>query len=306
MNTTDSSNIHRYLDEAFAGVATTPESQDLREELRGNLTARVSELVVGGLDEQTAAKTAIAELGDIRPLIDSLTAGGPGAPRGTAADAMVAQFLNRVRPKPAFVVRTVMLSAILAVAAVVVTLGSFGAINWTIAALVAIAAVAGAVPIGVIVADGLHQETSQNYPLPMRRAVSFGMASAVGLLGLEFVGLFFAHLDLIWLVVSGAALALVALIAFIVLGVTQTNRKKAWARAMNLQYEAEDRFSQDPVAAARFGIYTVVIWILAIAAFVVLSIVVGFVWSWLALVAGLIVFMLVLARMLFPANSKGN
>ena len=60
MNTTDSPNIHRYLDEVFAGVVSMPESQDLREELRGNLTARVSELVAGGLDEQAAAKTAIS------------------------------------------------------------------------------------------------------------------------------------------------------------------------------------------------------------------------------------------------------
>ena len=50
--------------------------------------------------------------------------------------------------------------------------------------------------------------------------------------------------------------------------------------------------------------YTVIIWIVAITLFVVLSIVVGFVWSWLALVAGFVVFFLVLARMLF-APSKG-
>ena len=35
----DNSNIHRLLDEAFLGVAVTPELQDLKEELRGNLSA---------------------------------------------------------------------------------------------------------------------------------------------------------------------------------------------------------------------------------------------------------------------------
>ena len=68
---------------------------------------------------------------------------------------------------------------------------------------------------------------------------------------------------------------------------------------------AEDRFSQDPIAAARFGIYTVIIWVVAITLFIVLSIAVGFVWSWLALVAGLVVFFLVLTRMLFgPEHAK--
>ena len=41
MNAIDNPNIHRYLDEAFAGIAMTPEIQDLKEEIRGNLAARV-------------------------------------------------------------------------------------------------------------------------------------------------------------------------------------------------------------------------------------------------------------------------
>jgi uncharacterized membrane protein YkgB len=85
----------------------------------------------------------------------------------------------------------------------------------------------------------------------------------------------------------------------IALGVTQTNRLKPWVLTQNRQYELEDRFSKDPVAAARFGLYTVIIWIVAITLFVVLSILVGFAWSWLALVAGLVTFFLVLTRMLF-------
>lgn len=301
MSATDNSNIHRFLDEAFAGVDPTPETQDLRDELRGNLTARVTELVAGGMTQAAAAATAINELGDIRPLIDSLA---PGSTKDTAATAAAVQALNRVRPNPAFVARTVVLAIVLAAAVTIITLGALGAIGWSLGILIAVAAVAGAVPLAVIVADGAHQETSQNYPVPAGRATAYGVAAGVELLGLGLVALFFANPNLVWLVATGAALALVALIALIVLGVTQTNRRKAWARAINARWEAEDRFSQDPVAAARFGIYTVVIWIVAIAGFVVLSIAIGFVWSWLALVAGLIVFMLVLARMLFPADSK--
>ena len=45
MPTTD--NIHRYLDEAFADVPHTPETADLKEEIRGNLQARVAELETG-------------------------------------------------------------------------------------------------------------------------------------------------------------------------------------------------------------------------------------------------------------------
>ncbi|MEP6842341.1 MAG: hypothetical protein ABJA11_02390, partial [Pseudolysinimonas sp.] len=112
------------------------------------------------------------------------------------------------------------------------------------------------------------------------------------------------HRPPLGLLAAGIILTLAATMAFIALGVTQTNRLKPWALAQNRQYEVEDRFSQDPVAAARFGIYTVIIWIAAIALFVVLSIAVGFVWSWLALVAGVLVFFLVLNRMLFGAAKQ--
>ncbi len=58
------------------------------------------------------------------------------------------------------------------------------------------------------------------------------------------------------------------------------------------------------MAAARFGIYTVAIWTVAIAAFIVLTIKLRIVVSWLALVAGFAVFMLVLATMLFMPGSN--
>jgi len=54
--------IHRLLDEAFAGATMTPELQDLKEELRGNLASRVSELQGKGMDASKAASTAVAEL----------------------------------------------------------------------------------------------------------------------------------------------------------------------------------------------------------------------------------------------------
>ena len=64
-----------------------------------------------------------------------------------------------------------------------------------------------------------------------------------------------------------------------------------------------DRFTEDPAAAARFGVYTAVTWVVAVAGFVVLTLTVGWVWSWLAIVGGLVVMMLMIARMLFVPRS---
>ncbi|MEO7720354.1 MAG: permease prefix domain 1-containing protein [Pseudolysinimonas sp.] len=298
----DSSDIHRLLDEAFTGVTMTPELQDLKEELRGNLAARSAELQSKGKDAASAARTAVAELGSIPELIASVGGGGVGGDAGTplspgAAAAEVAR-LHRVRPKSGFVVRASVLSvAILAFAFHVIldlvqqrTASTLDAQLWTIGFAVLVAA---------LVADSLHQETAQHYPMPLPRSIRWGAASGFLAAGIGYALFFFWHRPPLALLAAAIILTVAATMAMIALGVTQTNRLKPWALAQNRQYEVEDRFSQDPVAAARFGIYTVIIWLTAITLFVVLSIAVGFVWSWLALVAGLVVFFLVLARMLF-------
>lgn len=304
MNSTDASGIHRYLDEAFARVAMTPELQDLKEEIRGNLVARVDELTEGGAPAASAASAAVAELGDIRELIDSLAQERPAPHSRTQQQHVDAHRLNRVRPKPAFVIRTVVFSLVLAAGALVVACGFADLIDAPALTMGILAALGVATPAGLLVADSLRQETTQRYPVPRRRAVPFGAATAAGLFGLWMVGLAWKlGWPPAWLV-AGVLLTLAAVIALVWLGVTQTNRTKPWVLAIERDHEFEDGFSRDPVAAARFGVYTIVIWILAFGLFVVASMTIGFAWSWLALLLGLAVFMLVLARMLFAADPK--
>ena len=299
MPTTD--NIHRYLDEAFADIPRTPETADLKEEIRGNLQARVTELEATGTRPEAAATKAIKELGPIHELVDSIGEDRLAGASGDTAARLMA--LNRVRVSPFYVVRTVLLSLLLAAGVALVVLGALHVLPWSVTALSVIGILTGAFE-GLIVGDALSHETSQHYPTPPARAAGFGAAGFVGLAGLGLVAVYLGHLDALWLLVTGCALALVSLVAFIALGVTQTNRMKPWVKELNKTYEIADRFSQDPASAARFGLYTVVIWVLAFAGFVVLSITVGFAWSWLALLVGLVVFFLVLARMLFPGDSN--
>jgi hypothetical protein len=301
MSTPD--NIHRYLDEAFADIPRTPETADLKEEIRGNLQARVHELESGGSQSGPAAAQAIAELGDIRQLVESVSEdAAPTTPTSTAVRLIA---LNRVKPSPLYVVRATLLSLVLAGGVALITVGSIvgatgTAPGWSVAALPGVAVLAGIV-VALLVGDGLARETSQHYPMRPRRAFGFGLAAFAGLTGLGFAAAWFGR-DPLWSLVAGCVLALASLIAFIALGVTQTNRLKPWVKEMNQAYEIQDRFSQDPASAARFGIYTVVIWIAGFGIFALLSILVGFAWSWLALLAALLVFFLVLARMLFAVD----
>jgi hypothetical protein len=163
--------IHRLLDEAFAGIAVTPEVQDLKEEVRGNLVARVTELTASGVAPSDAAQRAVDELGDVRALVEDMDrVGGPSAPwQG-----------NRVRPRPAFVVRTVVLALLTAAGSAVAALlaldilqpGSRPVLDYV--AAVGVAALSAA----VIVGDALRQETTTNYPVGRARAWGYSGSAA--------------------------------------------------------------------------------------------------------------------------------
>lgn len=281
--------IHRLLDQAFAGVEMTPEIQDLKEEIRANLVARVADLERAGLSPTAAVRRATAELGDVRSLIDEME---------TASDSPAGAWArHRVRPKPGFLVRAVVLAAIAVAALAILVLAAVDVAVPEPAQVAAIAVVA--LSVGVIVADALRQETTTNYPMPSLRAAGYGAATAVALAGAGSSWRYVAGAELSWLI--GGVLAIVAsAVAFTYLGATQTNRHKPWVLQQHASHhDVGDRFTNDPAAAARFGLYTLTLWLIAIAAFAVLGFTVGWAWSWLALVGGFAAMMLMLARMLF-------
>jgi hypothetical protein len=288
--------IHRMLDEAFAGVEMTSDAQDLKEEIRANLLARVAELESSGRTPAAAAREAVAELGDVRELLGA----EPGAGRDTGRDEMTAAYLrHRVRPKPGFVVRTVLLSLIAAGSLALFVLGALDVLPFGLPALLALGA-GVAVPLGIVTADALLQETTTNHPMPPARAGGFGAATFGVLAALALGGVFAGHLDAI-AIVAVAALLLVASIAlFSWLGATQTNRHKSWVRDAHAQMPP-NRFEQEPEVAARFGIYTAAIWLVTFGVMALLIFTVGWWWAPLAFVGGLAFMMLVLGRMMFRA-----
>ncbi len=299
MSTQNHSTIHRHLDALFADIPLTPEAQDLKEEMRANLSARVAEFEADGLSPAKATQKAIAELGDTEELLRTIRPSGD-APAGAAA----AFLANKVRPRPAFVLRVVALGALAVTAATVVTFAATNLLHWGVGVQVALAMVAVAVPCGVIVADSLRQETTASYRLPARRAAGYGIATGLGIAGLA-MGLVIADTPSeLWPLAVGVPLVVASSLVFTLLGVTQTNRKKAWARELQGRHEAADRFKEDPAAAARFGMYAGAIWMVAVAAFVVMVHAYGAVVALSAILAGVIATMLLLARMEFGPTSK--
>lgn len=295
MSTTVDTSIHRALDRAFAAAPASAEAQDLKEEVRASLLARAADLESAGAAPADAARSALAEIGDLRDVVAAVA----DAPRDDAGHAALLS-AHRVRPRPGFVVRVTLAALLLAGSAALVALVATGLLAWPLGAGVALAVVAG-LATGVVVADALRQETTQSYPLPTGRALGFGAASAAVVAALGLGGLFAADLGRIGLAVAAGVLLVGGVLGLVVLGVTQTNRHKPWTVELGRQAVGQDRFSREPEAAARFGIYSLALGLLAVLAFVVLTMTVGLAWSWLALAAAVPLFFLLLARMLFPA-----
>jgi len=303
-----STSIHRLLDEAFAGAAPSPAIQDLKEELRTNLAARVDELEASGLGADAAARRAFDELGDVRALIAD-----------AGDDPMPAWDRERVRVSPAFVIRATLVPIAAAAALAVGVLAACGVIGGGIGLAVGLFAVV-AVLIGVLVADSLGQDTRAHYAMPGGRATGYGIGAALTIAAAGGFALCWTGGPL-WLWIVAAGILLLAGVGLLAgLGATQTNRAKPWVREYSAQWTKEfershgeawerpvgDRFSRDPNAAARFGIYTMIIWILASIAGVIIGFNVGWWWAGLAWVGGFVAMMLLLTRMLFIPPKDGE
>lgn len=293
--------IHRLLDEAFQGIDMTPDAQDLKEEIRANLVARAAELEAAGATPADAAQQAVAELGDVRALLDETTVPTPRADsRGYAA----LQQQHRVRPKPAFVVR-VMVWSLAAMAGIVLgILGATGVLSMAVGGEIALFG-AAATALGLLVGDSLSQETTTNHPMPEKRAGAYALATFIGAWGIAFAGLVALGALPVWAVMFSAVGIIASIILFAFLGATQTNRHKAWTRQA-FANEPPNRFEREPETAARFGIYTAAIWLVTLAVIAVLVFTVGWWWAPVAFVAGFALMMLVLARMMFGPEKRAG
>ena len=255
MTTPSTLAIHRLLDTAFAGVEMTTETQDLKEEMRADLVVRVAELEspaspprrprgARSANSVTSHRSSTRSAPSV-PTVHSglLTGCGRAGVRRAYARA---RDRRRGRPRGDGAGRTP---------------------PWGPPAGPGVAVAVLALLAGALVADALGQETTSNYPLPRRRGLAYGVATTLALAGTGVAATYLRDPRLSWLVAGGLGI-LAATVAFTYLGATQTNRHKAWVIRLQAEHERTgDRFARDPAAAARFGIYTVAIWILSLAAF---------------------------------------
>jgi hypothetical protein len=305
-------NAKNFVDSLFAGYEQTAALADFKEELLGNLNAKIESLEKKGMDKQAAFEKASAELGDISALADELS-------RKKRKEVFEEAYMDIRKYMPVWRVAAYVVCGVSVLFGIIIALvtyfsaegympadhslpGSFGVLLPFLTA-----AAAGFTFLG------LTQETAAAYPMKKKRAAWYALTAGLIVFGLIIMALtyFGARLAgnssvelmsalavLIPFVLPGAGL-----LAFLIL--TEKNRLKPWANELRSgTVRREMEMWNNPAVAARFGLFSGAIWIFAIGLFILLGFIIGFQFSWLVFIFAVAIQLMVQGLMSKPGASK--
>jgi len=258
-----------YVDRLFADYEDTPRIRDFKEEIVGNLKERVKELMSKGLGEEEAFERATAELGDITAIADDLG-------KRKRNEAIGQMYMNAKVPYTKKTAAGLALATGLFLMGLgLAVLNYFTETSEMLYYYIAVFLLADA--LGLFTYFGLAQESISNYAMKSRRALMYGIIVFVGVLGegIAIVSFFFGDMELPMALGIEFAMVFPAVCALVFLGTTETDRKKPWVKAMAaIEAECDVLFEHmvDPNKAAKFGVISGGLWILAIAFFIIVGI----------------------------------
>jgi len=148
---------------------------------------------------------------------------------------------------------------------------------------------------GTYIYFGLTQESAAHYAMKTGRAIAYGIICLVGFLGasLAVATYLFDGFEMSSALIIKAVFILPAICALIFMLATEPKRQKPWLRALTEQgAEKAERFfhdTVDPAKAARFGVTSGGLWLLAIAIFAALGFLIGWQYAWIVFLFALAV-----------------
>ena len=307
-------NAKEFVDSLFEGYEETAALADFKEELLANLNAKIESLIKKGMDAQTAFEKASAELGDVSTFADELS-----LKKRTEVFEEVYMDMRQYMSGPR-VAGYVVFGALALFGIIVACIALFAAKTVGLNSHLDRTAFFGALMPFLTTAAagftflGITQETASMYPVSKKRGAWYAVAAGLLTFGFTvmpvvYFGIKFAG-DIVneWFGFNFESLIpLVALlIPFVLPGIgilvymvfTEKDRLKPWAKNFR-DKAASDEIAvwSDPATAARFGLYSGAIWIIATGVFVLLGFLIGFKYSWLAFIFATAVQLLVQAML---------
>ena len=304
----------------FEGYEETAALADFKEELLGNLNAKIESYVKKGMGTGEAFAKASAELGDVSAFADDLSL---KKRKEVFEEAYMDIRLYMPGPRVAgYVVfgALALFGIIVACIALFTTkiIGLNAHLNWTafFGALMPFftAAVTGFTYLGVT------QETAALYPVTKKRGAAYATAAGLIAFGLftmpavwfstrlagdiiaEFleIGFQFENLIPLFGILIPFVLPGIGILVYLVL--TERDRLKPWAKSFHNKVVGDEMAMwNNPATAGRFGLYSGAIWIFAVGIFLLLGFLISFKYSWLAFIFAVALQLLIQAMM-----SKNN
>jgi len=296
-----------FVDSLFEGYEKTDALDDFKEELLGNLNAKIENLIRKGMDSGAAFAKASAELGDVSALADKLSQ----KKRKEVFEEAYMDIRQYMTPSRviAYVIFGVL--ALFGIAIGIITFFITTKIDWlnrnfidmtgffSIIMPFITASVIGFTYLGVT------QETSSSYPMNKKRGAGYATAAGMIAFGIFTMPIMFFSIkmadrftgDFLSGILGGNPEIFITLISIIIpfvlpgigilvfLGLTEKNRLKPWAKDFqNKTMQQEMAIWHNSESAARFGLISGAIWIFAVGIFILLGFTISFKYSWLAFV----------------------
>jgi hypothetical protein len=326
-------NAKEFVDSLFNSYEQTEALADFKEELLANMNAKIENFIRKGMDTDTAFAKASAELGDVSSLADELSL----KKRKEVFEEvyMDIRMYMSARRVAGYVVFGIL--AFFGITSALITLFTARSVEFMSSTSLDLTSFFGAMMPFLTAAVigftflGVTQETASTLPVSGKRGAWYAAAAGLIAFGLFTMPIVYFSTKFAWNIVNGViafdipginlgtlipdipvknpetlAPAIGVIIPFVLPGIgilvflvlTEKDRLKPWAKKFhNKAVEGEMAIWNDPVKAARFGMFSGAIWIFAAGIFFVLGFIIGFKFSWPVFIFATAIQLLVQGRM---------
>jgi len=279
-----------FVDSLFKGYEETPALADFKEELLGNLNAKIEDFIRKGMNMEEAFAKASAELGDVSVLANDLSL-------KKRTEVFEDAYMGIRRYMSAGRVAGYVVFGVVALFGIITALIVFFATEWVnLKTTISLTSVFGTLlPFLTVAAAGftflgVTQETASMYPVGKLRALWYTLAATLIAFGIFTMPVAFFGVKIADLKGLGFVPVISLMIPFVLPGggilafliLTEKDRLKPWAKNFRDETTAREMAMwNDPATATRFGMFSGAIWISAIGLFFLLGFLIGFKFSWL-------------------------
>lgn len=279
--------IKKYVDDLFLDIYETEQLQELKEEIRSNLTEKINDFIKNGHEETEAFNMAVSSLGNMDELVEGLK---------KASEAKIKEgMLKEQNIDKKHVIGYVVASVILLLGAMISGVRYLKAKDLLITLKIFIPFLI--ISSGIFTYFGLTQETRENYAMKRKRAFGYSIAVVILLIGIYIAGfIYFAGNEAFKALENFIPFAIFSVIIFIYLGLTEKSRRKISWEQQWVEYYS------DPKSMMIKGNIYGALWIIALPSIPLVGFKLGWEYSWIPFIIAIVLQLLIEA--IFQAKSK--